>query len=97
MNEPHPRTAWVEIGKQVLSFIVGVIVAAFILGRNSQRINDVVQWKTQIAPVIERMDSRGSLSFEHWQRGYDKQELRTEEHFKKLDAEIDELQKKIDP
>lgn len=96
-DEAHPKSAWVEIGKQVISFVVGIIVAAFILGRNSQRINDVVTWKGQIAPVIERMDSKGSLSFEHWLKGYEKDQHRDEERLKALEAEVKQLQKDIDP
>lgn len=96
-NEPHPRSAWVEIGKQVISFVVGIVVAAFILGRNSQRINDVVTWKAQIAPIIERMDSKGTLSFAHFKESYDKDQHRTDDHLKELEKEVKQIQKDIDP
>jgi len=79
---------WVGIGKQILSFVVGVIVAAFILGRNSQKINDVVTWKTEMAPRIERMDSRGTLSFEHFHQGYLKEQAQQYERLKHLEEEV---------
>jgi hypothetical protein len=87
-GQSHPHSVWVNVGKQVLSFVVGVIAAAFILGRNSQRINDVVAWKAQIAPIIERMDSKGTLSFDHFHDTYDKQEIRTEKRLDELEKEI---------
>jgi hypothetical protein len=57
----QPKHWWVDVGKQVISFIIGVVVAAFVLGRGIQKINEVSNWKTEIAPKIERMDSIDSL------------------------------------
>jgi len=82
------KELWMGIGKQILSFIVGVIVATFILGRNSQKINDVVTWKAEIAPRIERMDSRGTLSFEHFHQSYVKEQAQQYERLKHLEEEV---------
>jgi hypothetical protein len=102
------RSMWVDVGKQVLSFVVGVIVAAFVLGRGIQKINAVADWKDQIAPKIERMDSIGTLSFDHFHKQYDKDQHRVDERLKaiehnrfgadrlkEMEQEIKELQKKV--
>lgn len=87
----------VDIGKQVLSFIVGVVVAAFMLGRGISKINSVAEWKAEVAPKIERMDTTGTLSFDHFHKQYDKDQHRIDDQLKTLTAEVKDLQKKIDP
>lgn len=100
------RTWMMDVGKQVVSFIVGVVVAAFVLGRGIQKINAVAEWKAEVAPKIERMDSVGSLSFEHWKLAHDKESDRykqahEKEHalaadrIKTLEIEMREIQRRI--
>jgi hypothetical protein len=91
---------WTGIGKQVLSFIVGVIVAAFILGKNSQKVNDVLlwkaevtqRWKTDVAPRIERMDRQGSISFENFKVNYDLEQGKQYKRLEKLEQEVSHLE-----
>jgi flagellar basal body-associated protein FliL len=99
MNETRngKHSMWVGIGRQVVSFIIGVVVAAFILGRNSQKINDVVTWKQSVAPLIEHMNRSGTVSFEHFYKDYEKQQARQDAERKDLEHRIRELEKKIDP
>jgi len=82
------KELWMGIGKQILSFIVGVVVAAFILGRNSQKINDVVVWKNEMAPRIERMDSKGTLSFEIFHIQYVKEQAQQYARLEKLENRL---------
>lgn len=91
---PGTKEMWVGVGKQLISFIVGVIVAAFILGRNSQKINEVVEWKKQIAPLIEYMNRSGTVSFEHFHKEYEKQQARQDTERKDLETRIRALEKK---
>lgn len=88
---------WIDVGKQVLSFLIGAIVAAFVLGRVIQKINTVADWKAEVAPKIERMDSVGSLSFDHFKASYNKDQLRIEGEIKELQNEVKDIQKKVDP
>jgi hypothetical protein len=97
MSDTPKHSMWVDVGKQVLSFIVGVVVAAFVLGRGIQKINEVATWKADIAPKIERMDSKGTLSFEHFEKSYHNDQRRSEERLKILEDEMKQLQKAIDP
>jgi hypothetical protein len=88
------------IGKQILSFVVGVIVAAFILGRNSQRINAVIEWqkeaqmrwKTDVAPRIERMDRTGSVSFTNFKEHYDAEQAKQYKRLEKLEDQVVHLE-----
>ena len=89
------KDLWVGVGKQILSFVVGVIAAAFILGGARQRVNDVYAWKQEIAPKISRMDSEGTLSFEHFHVEYDKTQARQEKRIEMLEAEVRALERKV--
>jgi hypothetical protein len=97
MPETAKHSLWVGVGKQILSFIIGVIVAAFILGRNSQKINEVVEWKKSTAPIIEHMNRSGTVSFEHFYKEYERQQTRQDAERKDLENRVRELEKKVDP
>ncbi len=97
MNDSNKQHPWIGIWKPIMSFFVGVIVASFTFGSRIQKVNDLVVWKQDIAPKIERMDSVGSLSFDHWKKGYEKEQHHNEERLKTLETDVKELQKQIDP
>jgi flagellar basal body-associated protein FliL len=82
------HSLWVGIWKQVISFIVGVIVAAFVVGSARQKVSDLAKWKEEIAPKIERMDSVGSLSFDHFHKQYEKDQHRIDERLKDLEKDV---------
>ena len=85
---------WVGIWKPILSFFVGIIVASFTFGSRIQKVNDIVTWKDQISPKIERMDSVGSLSFDHFHKQYEKDQARIDERLKELEREVRTLERK---
>jgi hypothetical protein len=95
------KEMWVGIGKQVLSGMVGALVAAFLLGGARQKVvavgKDMDEWKKEWKevhkPHIDRIDSVGSLSFDHWKVGYDKEEKRTDDRLKILESEMKEVQR----
>jgi hypothetical protein len=106
MPETEKQALWIGIGKQVISGMVGALVASFLLGGARQKVVAVgkdmaewkEEWKTVHKPHIDRMDSVGSLSFDHWKLGYEKEEKRTDDRLKTLETEMKELQRqrKID-
>jgi hypothetical protein len=94
-DSSHPKAVWVGIGKQVLSFVVGVIAAAFVLGSARQRVSDLTSWKAETGPRIERMDSKGTLSFELFHAEYLRTQHRQEEKLKELEKEIRTVERTI--
>ena len=94
------KELWMGVGKQLLSFVVGIIVAAFILGRNSQKINEMIawkqdvtqRWKADVAPRIERMDRQGSISFENFEVGYEKEQAKQYMRIQKLEDQVAHLE-----
>lgn len=71
-ENPHHSTR-VAIVSACVSLALSIIAAAFIVGQRTGKILDIEKWRENIAPKIERMDSVGSLSFEHWKQSHDKE------------------------
>jgi hypothetical protein len=95
----HGKALWIGVGKQILTFAAGVVAAAFILGTARQKVNDVIAWKAEVAPRIERMDRQGSLSFEQFHIQYEKEQALQYERLKELEKEgrqIDVMKQKIE-
>jgi len=107
-DTPQNHSTRVAIISACVSFALSIVFAAYIVGQRTGKVLDLEKWRTEIAPKIERMDSVGTLSFEHWKTAHDKESdswkaAHTKEHdrldarFKDLEQHIRELQKKIDP
>ncbi len=94
------KELWVGLGKQLITFVAGVIVASFILGKNSQKINEMIlwkqevtqRWKSDVAPRIERMDRQGSISFENFQTQYEKEQAKQYVRLQKLEDQVAHLE-----
>jgi hypothetical protein len=94
-DETHTAVEkWIGIWRYIISFLVGVIVASYVVGGARQKIADVGRWKEQTAPRIERMDSQGTLSFELFHKEYDRTQHRQEETLKELDKRLREVERK---
>lgn len=93
-QENNGRHLWIGVGKQILSFAIGVIVAAFVLGTARQKVADLNKWKDDTAPRIERMDRDGTISFSHFHKEYEKQQTRQDAERKDLEHRVRELEKK---
>lgn len=50
----------VAIGKQVISFLLGVVVAAYLFGGKTQQFTDMLSWKDKVDLRLERMDNEGT-------------------------------------
>jgi hypothetical protein len=86
--ENNNHTKWFGIGKQVASFIAGILVAAFVLGSARQKMSDLQKWKDEVAPRIERMDRSGTTSFDLFHQEYLRTQEKQERRIEKLEEEI---------
>lgn len=95
----------VAIFSALVSLVLSIVFAAYIVGQRTGKVLEIEKWKNEIDPKISRMDSIGSLSFEHWKTAHDKESDnwkaaharehdRVEAHLKELDREIKELQRR---
>lgn len=68
--------------------IIGILGFVYAIGQRTNKIVEVVDWKHETAPRIERMDAKGTNSFEIFHEDYLRQQNRQ-------DAERAELKKQI--
>lgn len=95
----------VAIISACVSLALSVVFAAYIVGQRTGKVLELEKWKNEIAPTISRMDSIGSLSFEHWKAGHDresdhwkqahaKEHERVEQKLRDIEAEIKEINRR---
>jgi hypothetical protein len=94
------KTKWVTIGLPILIAVFSVAGFIYVVGQRTNKIVEVVDWKAETAPRIERMDSKGTLSFEIFHDEYLRTQSRQEEWLKKVerdihDKEISDLKERI--
>jgi hypothetical protein len=76
----------------ILSFVGGVILAAYVVGQRTGKVGELVDWKTETVPRLERMDSKGTLSFEGFHDEYLRTQARQEAALTKLQEEVHDKQ-----
>jgi hypothetical protein len=82
------KAKWIAIVSGLLSFVAAVIFGAYVLGQRTGKVLDLQEWKNETVPRLERMDSKGTLSFESFHEEY----LRTQA---RQEAKVSELEKVI--
>jgi flagellar basal body-associated protein FliL len=92
-EEPkNGKGKWIAIVSTILSFAVGVIFAAYVLGQRTGKVLDLNEWKTETAPRIERMDAVGTNSFKFFHDEYLRTQARQEAMLIELQGEIHDKQ-----
>jgi hypothetical protein len=97
-EETHKRSLWMGIGEKVISFIVGLVIAAFFLGGARQRVNTLgkemdawkIEWKER-NQQITRMDLEGSVATKNFIAHYDKEQKDQYERLKHLETQVAHL------
>lgn len=97
-DEPKGNHAslWAAVGKVAAPFIVGVVSAAFFLGGKSQKnastIQEVLLWKAEVAPQIQRMDSKGTVAGERFSLEQGKELGRMEKRLEELEKDAKQIE-----
>ena len=89
-NNNH-RTKWLAIIIPILSATFAVIGFIYYIGQRGSKIAEVVEWKKEMAPRIERMDAQGTLSFSLFHTQYDKEQAQQYEILKELQKEVRQI------
>jgi hypothetical protein len=94
------KAKWVAIVSTAVSFVVGIVFAAYVLGQRTGKVLDLSEWKTETAPRIERMDSQGTTSFKIFHDEYLRTQARQEAKLLELeqriyDKQIDDLKLRL--
>jgi hypothetical protein len=82
------KTKWVAISLPILAAVAGILGFFYGVGQRTNKIAEVVDWKTETAPRIERMDSQGTTSFKLFHEEYLRTQARQEATMEKLRQEV---------
>jgi hypothetical protein len=83
-EKPKNGSKLLMIGIPVLTAVFAVLGTVYVVGQRTGKMNEVVAWKTDIAPRIERMDRQGSISFENFKTQYEKEQAKQYEQLEEL-------------
>lgn len=86
------KTKWLAIAIPILAAATAVLGFFYGIGQRGGKITEVVDWKTETAPRIERMDSQGTTSFKLFHDEYLRRQVRQEEQMDKLQQEVHDKQ-----
>jgi hypothetical protein len=84
---------WIGVARTVVSGVIAAGAVIFFFGGREAKINDIVAWKADTAPKIQRMDTTGTLSFDLFHKEYLRTQARQEEALKDLDHRIRDLER----
>jgi hypothetical protein len=94
-NEPrngNGRTRWLAISLPILAAITAVLGFFYGIGQRGGKITEVVDWKAETAPRIERMDAQGTTSFKLFHDEYLRTQARQEAKLIELEQQIHDRQ-----
>ena len=83
---------WIAISLPILAAIVAVLGFIYAIGQRTSKIVEVVDWKNDTAPRIERMDAQGTTSFKLFHDEYLRTQARQEAKLIDLEAQIHDKQ-----
>jgi hypothetical protein len=88
MPENNKHAVWIGVARTAVSAIVAAGAVIFFFGGREAKINDIVNWKSETAPIIKRMDTTGTLSFDLFHKEYLRTQERQEKKLEGLEQEI---------
>jgi hypothetical protein len=91
------KRLWIGAARTVVSGVIAAGAVIFFFGGREAKINDLVAWKADTAPIIKRMDTTGTLSFDLFHKEYERTQTRQERKLEDLDKRLRDLEKKADP
>jgi hypothetical protein len=99
-DEPtRKHSLWVGIGEKVISFVIGVVIAAFFLGGARAKImtlgRDMENWKVEWKErekQITRMDLEGSVATKNFIANYEKEQAQQYARLKHLEEQVNHLE-----
>jgi hypothetical protein len=86
-STPDKRSVLFGVIRTGVSAIVAAVAVIFFFGGREAKINDLVAWKADTAPIIKRMDTTGTLSFDIFHKQYEKDQARVEKRLENLEAQ----------
>ena len=93
MNVEEKHSVWVAVARTGVSAVVAAGAVIFFFGGREAKINDIVAWKTRTEPIIQRMDTTGTLSFDLFHKEYERTQARQETFMREVDKRVRDLER----
>jgi hypothetical protein len=87
------KRIWIAVARTGVSAVIAAGAVIFFFGGREAKINDLVSWKSETAPIIKRMDTTGTLSFDLFHKEYERTQRRQEDTLKDLDKRVRDLER----
>jgi hypothetical protein len=93
---PEKNQLWIGFARTAVSGVIAAVAVIFFFGGREAKINDLVAWKVETMPKIQRIDSVGTLSFELFHKEYERTQARQEAEVKELEKRVRDLEMRRD-
>jgi hypothetical protein len=93
MNESGKHSTRVAIVSALVSLVLSIVFAAYIVGQRTGKVLEIDRWKTDTAPRIEKMDLEGSVATKNFVKIYDADQAKQYKRIEKLEEEVSHLDK----
>ena len=90
---PEKNQLWIGAARTAVSGVIAAGAVIFFFGGREAKINDLVAWKVRTEPVIQRMDTTGTLSFDLFHKEYERTQDRQEAFMKEMDKRVRDLER----
>jgi hypothetical protein len=97
--ENNKRSLWTGVGIQLVSFVVWIVIAIFLLGGSRQKMvslgRDMENWKQEWKERdrhITKMDLEGSVATKNFVAQYEKEQAQQYARLKHLEEQVNHLE-----
>jgi hypothetical protein len=90
---PEKNQMWIGVARTAVSAVLAAGAVIFFFGGREAKINDLVTWKSETAPIIKRMDTTGTLSFDLFHKEYERTQARQERKLEEFDKRLRDLER----
>lgn len=91
MDDPQKHSTRVAIISALVSLVLSIVFAAYIVGQRTGKVLEIDHWKKDTAPRIEKMDLEGSVATKNFIRIYDADQAKQYRRIEKLEDEVSHL------
>lgn len=92
MNDPQKHSTRVAIVSALVSLVLSIVFAAYIVGQRTGKVLEIDKWKSDTAPRIEKMDLEGSVATKNFIKVYDSDQAKQYKRIEKLEDEVRHLE-----
>lgn len=92
MAENGNGKKWLVYLLPIVSAFFAVIGTVYVIGQRTNKIVEVVDWKKDTAPLIEKMNGEGTTSFKIFHEEYLRRQVSQEAELNRLQQEIHDKQ-----